>query len=223
MAKYKYKGKNSENKNVEGTVEAGNLKEVQKLLHEKGYYIISLKEQTVNLFSSQLTPQGISFQEIVHLTRQLSTMITAGLNIDEALLIMIQQVDKTRQANLLKRIEEDVRGGKSLSSSLEKFSNVFPPIYLALVKAGEASGKLDIVLERLADNLEKSRDFRNKVKGALVYPALIISGMTVVTFIVMTVVIPRLTGLYKEFDIVLPLPTRILIGVSDFFVANWGA
>ncbi|OGG15806.1 hypothetical protein A3D78_04880 [Candidatus Gottesmanbacteria bacterium RIFCSPHIGHO2_02_FULL_39_14] len=221
MAKFKYKARRSDSRPAEGFVEADNLKQAQSLLHERGYFIISLKEQASNIFSNQFIPQGISFPEMVHVTRQLSTMITAGLNIDEALLILIQQVKKARLINLLKKIEEEVRSGKSLTSALEKYPRIFSPVYLALVRAGEASGKLDLVLERLADNLEKSRDFRNKIKGALVYPTLIVSGMVVVTFIVMTVVVPRLTGLYKEFDIELPLPTRLLIGTSDFFVANW--
>src|SRR3989344_8288990 len=136
MAKFKYKVKSSDSRTIEGIVEADNLKQAQSLLHERGYFIVSLKEQTGNLLSTQFVPQGISFQEMVHVTRQLSTMITAGLNIDEALLILIQQVKKTRLINLLKKIEEEVRSGKSLTSALEKYPKVFSPIYLALVRAG---------------------------------------------------------------------------------------
>lgn len=221
MIKYNYKARNQENKNTEGIVEADSLKQAQDLLHEKGYYIISLKELTQGILTSSFSPQGISFADLVHITRQLSTMITAGLNLDEALLILITQVKGVKMISLLKKIEEDVRSGKTFTSTLEKFPNVFSPVYISMVKAGEASGKLDIVLERLAENLEKSRDFKNKVRGALVYPALVVTGMIVVTFIVMTIVVPRLTGLYKEFDIDLPLPTKILIGLSDYFVNYW--
>ena len=221
MLKFNYKTKNTEGRTVEGVVEADNLKQAQELLHERGFYIFYLKEQLQSFLPTGFAPQGISYSDQVHVTRQLATMITAGLNIDEAFLILIQQVKKPRLINLLKKIEEDVRSGKSLSSALEKFPKIFSPVYLSLVRAGEASGKLDIILERLADNLEKSRDFRNRVKGSLLYPTLVISGMVVVSFIVMTVVVPRLTSLYREFDIDLPLPTRILIGLSDFFVNYW--
>ena len=221
MLKFNYKAKDSESRTVAGIVEADSLKQAQDLLHEKGYFIVSLKEQASKLLSDSFSPQGISFGELVHITRQLSTMITAGLNLDESLLILVTQVKNPKLVNLLKKVEEEVRSGKTFTSTLEKFPKVFSPVYISMVRAGEASGKLDIVLERLADNLEKSRDFKNKVRGALVYPLLVLSGMVVVTFIVMTVVVPRLTGLYKEFDIDLPLPAKILIGISDIFVSYW--
>ena len=222
MVKFKYKAKDHESRSVEGIVEADNLKQAQDLLHEKGLFIISLKEQANSpLLLTNFSPEGISFNDLVHLTRQMSTMITAGLNLDEALLILISQVKQTKLISLLKKIEEDVRSGKSFTSILEKFPKIFSPVFISMVKAGEASGKLDIVLERLADNLEKGQEFRSKVRGALIYPTLVISGMVVVTFIVMTVVVPRLTSLYKEFEIDLPLPTRFLISVSNFFVSYW--
>src|SRR3989344_1958561 len=222
MVKFKYKAKDHESRSVEGIVEADNLKQAQDLLHEKGLFIISLKEQANSpLLLTNFSPEGISFNDLVHLTRQMSTMITAGLNLDEALLILISQIKQTKLISLLKKIEEDVRSGKSFTSILEKFPKIFSPVFISMVKAGEASGKLDIVLERLADNLEKGQEFRSKVRGALIHPTLVISGMVVVTFIVMTVVVPRLTSLYKEFEIDLPLPTRFLISVSNFFVSYW--
>lgn len=221
MTKYSYKAKNQEGKTVEGVFEADTLKQAQDLLHEKGFFIISIREKQQGILLTSFGSEGIPFADLVHITRQLSTMITAGLSLDESLLILIAQVKKPKQIIVLEKIEMDIRSGKSFTSALEKFPKIFAPIYISLVRAGEASGKLDVVLERLADNLEKSRDFRNKVRGALVYPTLVTSGMVVVTFIVMTVVVPRLTGLYSEFEISLPLPTRILIGLSNFFVSYW--
>lgn len=221
MIKFNYKAKNPESKTVDGIVEADNLKQAQDLLHEKGLFIVSVKEQTTSFFSANFKPQGISLSDLVYITRQLATMITAGLNLDESLLILITQIKQPKIINILKKLEEDVRSGKSFTTATEKYPKIFSPVYISMLKAGEASGKLDVVLERLADNLEKSRDFRNKVRGALVYPSLVITGMVVVTFIVMTIVVPRLTGLYKEFEIDLPLPTQILIGISNIFVNYW--
>ncbi|KKS96688.1 MAG: type IV pilus biogenesis protein PilC, type IV pilus assembly protein PilC [Candidatus Gottesmanbacteria bacterium GW2011_GWA2_43_14] len=220
MPRFTYKAKDSQSKTAEGIVEANSLKQAQSLLHERGFFIISLKEQTPGLFQKG-AGTGIAFQDLVHFTRQLSTMITAGLTLDEALLILIAQIKKPKLILLLRKIEEEVKSGKSFASVLAKYPKVFPPVYLSLVQAGEASGKLDTILSRLAENLEKSRDFRNKIRGALVYPIIVISGMGVVSFIVMTVVVPRLTSLYQEFEIDLPLPTQIMITLSNILVNSW--
>src|SRR3989344_3264603 len=115
MAKFNYKAKNTENKTTEGLVEADNLKQASDLLHDKGYYIITIKEHVQNILAFDFAPQGVSFQEIVHFTRQLSTMITAGLNLDEALLILMTQVKKSKLENIIKKIEEEVRSGKAFT------------------------------------------------------------------------------------------------------------
>ena len=220
MPRFIYKIKDTESKTVDGIVEANSLKQAQDLLHERGFFIIRLKEKNQGYFKPGVG-SGVSFQDLVHITRQLSTMITAGLTLDESLLILLQQIKKPKLIILLRKIEEEVKSGKSFALALEKYPKVFPPVYLALVRAGEASGKLDTILARLSENLEKSRDFRNKIKGALIYPTIVVSGMVVVTFIVMTVVVPRLTSLYSEFDIELPLPTKILISLSSLMVNSW--
>src|SRR3989338_2504330 len=178
MPRFTYKAKDSQSKTAEGIVEANSLKQAQSLLHERGFFIISLKEQTPGLFQKG-AGTGIAFQDLVHFTRQLSTMITAGLTLDEALLILIAQIKKPKLILLLRKIEEEVKSGKSFALALAKYPKVFPPVYLSLVQAGEASGKLDTILSRLAENLEKSRDFRNKIRGALVYPIIVISGIGV--------------------------------------------
>lgn len=221
MARFIYKVKDGQSKTIEGIVEATNLKHALLLLHEKGFFVVNIKEQSNKVFWQILKPATISFHDLVHITRQLSTMITAGLTLDEALLILIQQTKKSGISTILKHIEEEVRSGKTFSGSLEKYPSVFPPVYISLVQAGEASGKLDVILSRLADNLEKTREFRTKVKGALVYPSIVMSGMVIVAIIVMTIVVPRLTSLYKEFGISLPLPTQILIFASLFLVKMW--
>jgi len=115
----------------------------------------------------------------------------------------------------------DVEGGSSLGSALEKYPNLFSPTYISLVKAGESSGNLDKVLERLADRLERTREFRGKVKGAMVYPVIILIAMAVVISALMIFVVPQLSSLYDDFGLALPLQTRLLIGLSDFMVGFW--
>lgn len=220
MASYNYKAKDNKGKAIKGVVEAVTIKQAIDLLHGKEYFIVSLKEITGPLLSFHIN-SGVSFADLVHLTRQLSTMITAGLTLVEALAILRQQLSKPQIIKIVSSIEIEVKGGSSFATVLEKYPKIFPPIYLALVKAGEASGKLDIILARLADNLEKSKAFKAKVKGAMVYPAIVVIGMLSVSTIVMTIVVPRLTTLYKEFNADLPMPTQILMNTSDFFVKYW--
>src|SRR6185369_7106068 len=109
----------------------------------------------------------------------------------------------------------------TLASALGRHNDVFPSIYIALIKAGEASGTLDKVLARLADSLENEREFNAKVKSAMIYPIIIIIGMVAVVFIMMTVVIPKLTDMYKDFGVELPFATRLLVSTSDLFVHWW--
>lgn len=220
MPRFNYRVKDSKGKTIRGLVEGNSQKHALSLLHERGFFIIDLK-QAGEPFSLHLHSSSIPFNDLVHFTRQLSTMITSGLTLAEALAILQQQIRKPSLIKLVNQIEDDVQGGKSFAEALEKNPDTFPPIYLALVRAGEASGKLDVILTRLADNLDKSREFKNKIRGAMTYPAIVIGGLGAVSIIVITVVVPRLTKLYKEFGVDLPLPTRILIGISELFINRW--
>lgn len=221
MSRFSYIVKDANAKTQKGVVEASSKKHAAELLHGKGLYIINIKEATQTSFLKGFSDKKISLSDLVHFTRQLSTMITAGLTLVEALSVLRQQVSRLALLHLVIRIEDEIQGGKSFAEVLQNYPKVFPPIYLALIRAGEASGKLDVILSRLADNLEKSRDLRNKTRGALIYPAIVVTGMIVVSIIVLTIVVPRLTTLYREFDASLPLPTQILISISDLFTKLW--
>lgn len=220
MPRFRYTAKDNTGSSQKGFVEALTINQALNMLHERGMTIIDLKE-IIQPISINIGHSGISFSDLVYFTRQLSTMITAGLTLIEALGVLKQQTSKQALLKLISQIESDIQGGKSFTDVLEKHPNVFPPIYRALVRAGEASGKLDTILSRLADNLEKSKDFRSKIRGALIYPAIIVIGMVIVATIVMIVVIPRMTSMYQEFGVELPLPTQILIAISNFMVNFW--
>lgn len=204
-----------------GEVEAGTIEQAAKLVKGKGFYVISVAPKIESPLSfirnlrDRVTPS-----DVATFTRQLSTMINAGLPITECLLILRTQLKGSLQ-KVIAQILADVEAGESLSSALAKHSKIFSQTYISLVKSGELGGVLDEVLARLADNLEKQQEFSGKVKGALVYPAIIIIGMFVVSLILMIFVIPRLTSLYQDFNAELPLPTRILIGTSTFIFKFW--
>ncbi|KKQ78587.1 MAG: Type 4 fimbrial assembly protein pilC [Candidatus Daviesbacteria bacterium GW2011_GWA1_38_7] len=148
-------------------------------------------------------------------------MIQSGLVLSEAIDILRDQQTNKYYKAVLDDISRDVKGGLDLASSLKKHPDVFPDLYSNLVKAGESSGKLDTVLLQMASNLEKTREFRGKVKGALIYPIIILVTMFVVMLVMMFFVIPRMTSLYAQSNIELPLPTLILIATSSFLINFW--
>lgn len=222
MKKFNYRAKDKKGKTLTGMVEARDEKQAVALLHERKLTVISLSpwrkravvESAVKIF------QKASFGDVVNFTRQLSTMITAGLSLTDSLSILEIQLNPA-MGKIIGEVLRKVEGGKSLANSLAKHPKVFSKVYVALVRAGEAAGVLDKVLARLADNLEKQREFTSKVKGALVYPIIIIGGMVAVAVVMMIFVLPKMMVLYEEFEAELPMVTKILMGVSKFTTAFW--
>lgn len=218
---FSYKGL-QDNLPVKGTIDTGNETKVIEYLKSKGITILSIqhKKAGISLTDDSLFAR-VTFNDVVNLTRQLSIMLSAGLSVVDSLDILKKQVGNKAVVKLISEIDDDVRSGMSFSSALKRHGNNFGTLYIALVKAGEASGKLDEILLKLADGLEKRRKFQGKVKGALVYPALIVIAMIAVIFIMITFVVPQLLELYKNFNAKLPLPTIILINISNFFQSFW--
>ncbi|KKR99538.1 MAG: pili assembly protein PilC, type IV pilus assembly protein PilC, partial [Microgenomates group bacterium GW2011_GWC1_41_20] len=221
MKRFNYKAKDRAGRVVKGEVEAVDIDGAAKLVRGKGFFVISLNPKIESPFSFiRKMKDKINEGDVANFTRQLSTMINAGLPITEALLILRSQTKKSMQA-IVAQLLADVEAGESFSSALRKHPRVFGQTYIALVKSGEVGGVLDAVLLRLADNLEKQHEFGSKVKGALIYPVIIVVGMLVVSVVMMIFVIPKLLGLYADFGAEMPLPTRILIGSSNFLVKYW--
>lgn len=223
MSIFHYKARGGDGKILTGLVEAPNQTTASRLLHDKQLFVVELKENSDTFafggFKNQLNK--VSFTDIVNFTRQLSTMVTAGLSLPEALTILRSQTSNPVFATMLQEVEHQIVGGGTLADSLGKYPHLFPPTFIALVRAGESSGTLDQVMNRLANIMESQREFKSKVSGAMIYPIIIMIGMTIVTFVMMTVVVPKLTDLYKDFNIDLPMSTKILMGVSGFFVHYW--
>lgn len=210
------------NKIVRGKIEADKEEKAVEYLKSKNLIIIEVKQQK-HPFSqlSQTIFSKVSFTDIVDLTRQLAIMLNAGLTIMDCFDIFKKQVSKPALLKIIYQIDEDIRAGNSFSSALIKHKHLFSNLYISLIKSGEASGKLDQILLKLADNLEKQREFRGKIKGALIYPIIVIVAMLAVMFIMITFVIPQLLNLYKDFNIQLPITTQILILISSFFQKFW--
>lgn len=221
MKRFSYKARDKTGKLVTGKVEATNIGAAAKILQDKGFVVVDLKPDRESILSFiKKIRDRVGSGDISAFTRQLSTMITAGLPITDALLILRTQASPA-MSKVVSSLLLDVEGGSSLADALGKHPKVFSGVYVSIVRAGETGGVLDEVLARLADNLEKEREFKSKVKGALIYPAIVIIGMFVVAAIMMVFVIPKLTSLYQEFEAELPLATQILISLSSLATRFW--
>lgn len=224
MPIFNYVTKDYKGESHKGEVEARDLSQAANLLRTRKLIILSLKPQSQ--FRERYLERylaRISFSEIVVLTRQLATMISSGLILSEALDILADEQPNKRLKKVLMGVSEDVKGGLDFATSLEKYPDVFPPIYPKLIRAGQISGKLDAILLELATNLEKERAFQSRVKGALIYPVIVVTMMIGVALVMVFFVVPKLTGLYRESGIELPLPTKILLLVTDILLNYWWA
>jgi type IV pilus assembly protein PilC len=221
MEKFKYKVKDKNGKTASGLVEASNINQAAKILRERGLLIIALNKKEENLVFQVKKGLGrITVQDKVNFTRQLATMINSGMTITESLSILEPQTSPSL-GRLISDVLRDVESGVSLAEALEKHSAVFDRIYIALIRSGETAGVLDKVLSRLADNLEKQSEFRRKIKGAMVYPVIVIGGMIAVIAVMIIFVIPKLTIIYEEFQADLPSTTKFLIALSKFATNYW--
>lgn len=223
MEQYIYTVKDQRGKTKSGIIEAIDQRQASNMLHDRGLVVIKLESKQTgrDLMSLIQSFRGISLSDQANFTRQLSTMVTAGLNLLDALFILEKQASDPHFKEVIESIAKDVQGGASFANALSRHKNVFSPAFINMVRAGEASGTLDQVLNKLAEALERQREFDSKVKGAFIYPIIVIIAMIVVSFVILVFVIPRLTGLYKDLGTQLPLPTLILLQISSVVRYTW--
>lgn len=221
MAVFNFSARDKEGKIIKGKVEAANLKEAVKILRGQNFFVTKLSPRLESpLIFLRRRLRRISFGDVVNFTRQLSTMFSAGLTLTDGLRILSAQFENPTLRQMTEEITHEVEGGKSFAEALAPHP-VFPPTYLAVIRAGEASGQLDKVLAKLAENLEKQNALRAKLKGALVYPAIILVAMLIVVAVMMIVVMPKMIAMYKDFGADLPIVTRLLISFSEFSSRFW--
>ena len=221
MQLFSYRAKNLEGQSVKGEVEARDADTAASLLRRQKLIIVSIKPvQKSPLVSILAFARRVRLDDTVLFTRQLSTMVAAGLPITDALRILELQA-RPAMAQVVSQILTDVEGGGSLSQSLEKRPKVFSKTYVSLVRAGESAGILDNILNRLADTMEKQKEFTGKVKSAMIYPMIVVIAMVAVSVIMMIFVIPQMTVMYQNFNAELPALTKGLMSVSAFFVNYW--
>lgn len=222
MAEFLYKAKDIHGDSHTGNIKSSDEHSAAAILRKKGLIVIALKPKssTGNKFLDKFFNR-VSFSDLVVVTRQLATMVSSGLVLSDAIDILYEQQNEGALKKALQGISTDIKGGLTLAQALGKYPDIFPHIYVNLVKSGETSGKLDQVLLQMAEGLEKDKEFKARVKGAMIYPIVVLGMMVVVIVIMMVFVIPKLTSLYQQSTIELPLPTKILIATSNLFINFW--
>jgi type IV pilus assembly protein PilC len=222
MPIYKYSAINSQGKKTGGLLNAFNRRAADERLDEMGMTVVSLKDKTDTLelkITTFLNP--VRVKDLVIFSRQFSLMISANLALVQALRIAAEQTDNVSLKMNISEIAYEVDSGSSLSLAMAKRPKVFSAFYTNVVKSGEASGRLDEVLNYLADEMEKDYDMTSKIKGAMIYPAFVLVGLTAVGILMMVMVVPQLTGILQDSGGTLPLSTRIVMDISYFIVNYW--
>ncbi len=220
--RFSYKAVNQQGKKIRGFVEAQELADASHYLRQRELIPIDIK-QADEMELGKLIPglNRVGRKDLVLFTRQLSSMLSSGLTLLKSIEILKEQLNNKILKETLGAILLDIEEGRSFSAAISKYPHIFPSIYISLVKAGESSGLLDKVFLRLANNLEKEQKLRNTVRGALIYPAIVVVLMIVVVFIMMVFVIPQVSKLYSELNVDLPFVTKVVVGMSNWFTRGW--
>ena len=159
---------------------------------------------------------GVPLSEKMMFTRDLAVMVKAGFPLEEALGILSQQIETPRFRQAIKEIQKSIQQGKNFSQALQEYPKIFPQLYVNMIKVAETAGNLDETLRNLTNHLKKEHDLRSRVKGALTYPAVILTAMILIGTFMLIFVVPKITGVLKGFNVQLPLMTRFVIGFSTF-------
>ena len=219
MRRFNYRAKEkSTGKSVKGTVQAENEQGAGRVLVEQGYVPESIREDGVGLFGSR---GHVATKSRIIFTRQLSILIGAGLPLATGLRTVVEQTEDKAMRTIGEDIIASVESGHSLYESFSAYPDVFDHVYTSLIRAGEASGTLDSALKRLADQEEKDAAMLSKIRGALVYPAIILAVIIAVLAFMMTMVVPEVQRLYKDMGEQLPELTQALVNLTDFFANFW--
>ncbi|HET7600007.1 MAG TPA: type II secretion system F family protein [Gemmatimonadales bacterium] len=223
MPVYEYTARNAATGQIQkGQLDVASQAEVSQYLRKNRLMLVSVREAPKQIKIS-FGGQRIKTRDIVIFTRQFATMINAGLPLVQSLTILAQQTENKALADITKAVVYDVESGNTLADAFSKHPRAFPDLYVNMVAAGEAGGILDTILLRLATFLEKNDALVRKVKGAMVYPGVIMTVAAIAISILLIFVIPVFQNMFASVNMELPLPTRIVIGLSDVMIHYWWA
>ncbi|UCC32620.1 MAG: type II secretion system F family protein [Phycisphaerales bacterium] len=228
MPTYAYEAMNQAGQEVKDEVDALSSEDALAKIRNLGYFPTRIREKggaKARVATAPKKKRGTGFaigrvgaKTITQTTRQLSTLQDAGLPILRSLNILEEQQKPGLMKNILRAVAEDIEGGATLSEACARHPKAFDRLYVNMVAAGEAGGVLDVILQRLADFMEKAEKVKKKIKGAMIYPIVVISFSVFIVAGIMVFVIPKFKDIFRDFDVTLPVPTQLLIGTSEWFV-----
>lgn len=227
MPVFEYKARDRGGKVITATMEAASQREVAASLREKGYFVAEIKAPSTGLNMDIKLPKWLDLgarpglRDLTIFSRQFATVINAGLPVVQSLSILQRQADKQGMKDALRSIREDVETGLQLSDAMAKFPGIFDRLYIFLVRAGEVSGNLDGILERIATYKEKQAELRGKIRTALTYPTVVLVIALAVTYFLLTGIVPQFGQILTQLGGDLPTLTRILMSISSFLQNQW--
>ncbi|MFH1170152.1 MAG: type II secretion system F family protein [Candidatus Vogelbacteria bacterium] len=216
--KFKYQARDKEGKEIGGECEATDRFALARELRAEGQTIISAQPVVDSTVAAlrQFFGGSVKMHDKIIFASNLSAMVSAGLSLSRAFTVMERQTKNKRFKSVIKGLATRLSGGDSLATALSIYPEVFPPVFTAMVLAGEESGKLPQALQVVADQLTRSYDLRRKVRGAMIYPAIIVAVIIIIGILMMIFLVPNLTAIFKDMGAELPLSTRVVIATSDF-------
>ena len=222
MKRFIYKARDSKTGEMtRGVIQAENERTAGKLLIEQGMTPDRIDEDMSGVGLFQRFQNKITMKDRIVFTRQFATLIGAGLPLSNSLRTVIEQTESKSMQKVVESILVDVEAGKTLTQACEKYPDVFNKVYIALLRAGEASGSLDLSLKRLAQQQEKDNAMISKIRGALIYPAIILMVIIAVLIFMVLMIVPQVQSLYKDIGRDLPWATGVLVSFANFLVASW--
>ena len=222
---FSYKVTDKDGKKEAGTLDAADKFALYKELHARGYTVLSVSEKGAKkswgkVFSMSIGGGSVKMSDRILFAKNLSSMLRAGLALTRALSVLERQVKNQNFKKILASLTGEISKGKTLSQALAEHPKIFSSLFVSMVAAGEESGSLAESLHIVGDQLEKSHNLKKKVRGAMMYPMIIIGLMLAIGVLMLVYVVPSLTQTFRELNVELPITTRIVIGVSDFLESN---
>jgi type IV pilus assembly protein PilC len=221
VTSFQYVAYNPAGEKIKGTIEAVAEKSAEELLWRMDYTVITLRKMQRRRSVAEIMPSffGVKKRDLIIFSRQLATLIESGIPIVRSLQLLSEQVSNKSFGRVIGEMTTEIRTGTSLSEATAKHPRIFPPIYSRMIQVGERTGNISLVLRQVATHMEKEEAIVRKIRSAMAYPAFILTAAIGVVVLLVMVALPSMMGLYASFDTELPLPTRVLMAITDFTTA----
>ena len=220
MAKFKFKAITPEGLTVTGVEDALTVNMARRALIERSLSPVELQEHR-SVLQFELTKKKVSRKQLMHFSRQMAVFMRAGIPVLEALEVMTEELGDKVMTRVLAEMADSLREGETFAGAAALHPEAFPPYYLGILRSAELTGNLDTVLDQLADYIDRDIEARRKISSALMYPAIVFAFAVVAVVVITAFVLPRFKTFFKSLNAKLPLPTRILLSIANFFTNDW--